>query len=119
MRRLCTIWVIIMMLMSLSGCAEKVQKDPEDVWEEKVISVYESKKRGGVACPRLYTLADNTLLCSFDANDDNGGYSVIKVVRSTDDGLTWSRDTVVSDTPDRICANGTMYQLENGDILLA
>ena len=111
--------VIIMLTALASGCSKEKKQDPDNVWEEKPITVYESKSKGGVACPRLYTLRDNTLLCSFDANDDNGGYSLIKVVRSTDGGETWSRDTVVSSTPDRICANGTMYQMESGEILLA
>ena len=110
----------VMLLMAvLTGCKGELPKDPADLWEEKNILVYGSKGRGGVACPRLYTLQDGSLMCSFDANDDKGGYSVIKVVRSTDQGMTWSRDVVVSNTPDRICANGTIYQMKNGDILVA
>ena len=69
----------------------------------------------------MITLKDNTILCAFDANDDNGGNSVIKVVRSTDDGLTWSSSDakVVSSTADRNCANPTLFQMDNGDILIA
>ena len=120
MKKWIAVWsVIIIMATITGGCAPEQKQDPDNVWEDEIITVYQSKAKGGVACPRLYTLQDNTLLCSFDANDDAGGYSVIKVVRSTDDGKTWSTDTVVSSTPDRICANGTIFQLDSGEILVA
>lgn len=62
--------------------------------------------------PRLYVLNDGTWLCGYDTGK-------IYVMRSTDEGQTWSTPIVASVHNDYACANVAFYQFENDDILCA
>ncbi len=87
-------------------------------WSEEDILVYKPKD-GGVWYPRLYRLKNGTILCGFDTNED-GGRAVIKIVSSTDGGLTWSENAIQgTNLPEYDCANANFIELENGDIWLA
>lgn len=83
-------------------------------WEEAAIPVF---TRGG-AYPRMYQLQDGTLLCGFDAGL-GAPNARIAIVRSTDQGRTWSEPVIGAEKAGYDCANANFIQLENGDILLA
>ena len=91
----------------------------------KAQQAYASKSQGGTACPRMLTLKNGTILCAFDANDTQGGNSVIKVIQSKDGGNSWQgtnkvKENAVMQRSDRlIYANPSMLQLANGDVLIA
>lgn len=75
------------------------------------IEVYKPKA-GGVWYPRMYTLKDGTMLCGFDTNED-GGRCVIKLVRSSDGGLTWSSDAVTASLDSEYdCANAAFIEVD-------
>ena len=86
---------------------------------------YASKAQGGTACPRMLTLKNGTILCAFDANDTQGGNSVIKVIQSKDGGDNWQgtnkvkKNAVMQRSDRMIYANPSMLQLSNGDVLVA
>ncbi len=84
------------------------------LWAEKPGSIF----LGGGAYPRMYQLADGTLLCGFDAAL-GGKNARIAVSRSTDGGKTWSYPKVGAEMKGYDCANANFIQLDNGDILLA
>lgn len=83
-------------------------------WEETTIPLF---TRGG-AYPRMYQLQDGTLLCGFDAGL-GAPNARIAIVRSTDQGRTWSEPVIGAEKAGYDCANANFIQLENGDILLA
>ncbi len=92
---------------------------------QKAQQAYASRAYGGVACPRMLTLANGTILCAFDANDTQGGNSVIKVIQSPDGGKTWTgtsktnENAVMKRSDTRSYANPSLLQLDNGDVLVA
>lgn len=87
-------------------------------WMEKPIEVY-IPKNGGVWYPRVIKLRNGDMLCGFDTNED-GGRSVIKIVRSIDGGNTWTHEAIKgTDLSQYDCANANFYELDNGDIWLA
>lgn len=83
-------------------------------WEETSIPVF---SKGG-AYPRMYQLQDGTMLCGFDASL-GAPNARIAIVRSTDQGRTWSEPIIGAEKAGYDCANANFIQLENGDILLA
>ena len=83
-------------------------------WEDASIPVF---TKGG-AYPRMYQLKDGTLLCGFDAGL-GAPNARIAIVRSTDQGRTWSEPIIGAEKAGYDCANANFIQLENGDILLA
>ena len=86
---------------------------------------YASRRYGGVACPRMLTLQNGTILCAFDANDTQGGNGIIKVIQSTDGGNSWqgtnkaTENAVMQRNDQMIYANPSLFQLDNGDVLVA
>ena len=86
---------------------------------------YIAQPYGGVACPRMLTLQNGTILCAFDANDTQGGNSVIKVIQSTNGGNSWqgtnqaTENAVMQRNDQMIYANPSLFQLDNGDVLVA
>ncbi len=108
--------VIAMCLIAalLTGCTAASAAESPLVWEEKPRSIF----LGGGAYPRMYELADGTLLCGFDAAL-GGRNARIAISRSTDGGKSWSYPKVGAEKAGYDCANANFIQLENGDILLA
>ncbi len=86
-------------------------------FEEDVIYVTENE--GGYA--RMCTLADGTILCTYDCRRANEPCSVIRAVTSSDMGKTWSEAVKVTEGVDEDlwCANPMPYQLEDGTILVS
>ena len=102
----------------LNACSNEIKKEEEIVIVNNEQTIY-TPSSGGVWYPRLYTLDNNDILCGFDTNED-GGNSVIKIVRSTDGGMTWSKRAITGSLdPEFDCANASFLQLEDGSILLA
>lgn len=73
---------------------------------------------GGAWYPRLYELSTGDLLCGFDTNED-GGDTVIKVIRSGDGGITWSQPVKAGSFPGHNCANASFLEQPDGSLLLA
>ncbi len=108
---------------STPATTDEISSAPETEAEKKLISVSFSEiepirvtQKG--TYPRLYKLADGTLLCGID------GYCF----RSEDEGLTWSlgvdyrRNYAVRNSSgifELSCANTAFYQLEDGTLLVA
>ena len=86
-------------------------------WEENPIIAYQPKK-GGVWYPRLFVTRAGVMLCAFDTNED-GGHSKIKLVSSTDGGLTWENKVTVSEFAGLDCANAAFAQLPDGTLFVA
>lgn len=86
-------------------------------WEENPIIAYQPQK-GGVWYPRLFVTRAGVMLCAFDTNED-GGHSKIKLVSSTDGGLTWKDIVTVSEFADLDCANAAFAQLPDDTLFLA
>ena len=87
-------------------------------WDENSITIC-SYDTGGVYYPRLYALDNGTLLCGYTKTTP-GLHSEIQVLKSSDNGLTWSdKPVVASFYPQLACDNVNFLQLKNGDILLA
>ncbi len=111
MRRVIVMFLLGMLLSSLflPALAESSLS-----WEETSRGVF----LGGGAYPRMYQLADGTLLCGFDAPMGRNN-ACIAVARSEDGGKSWSYPEVAAEKAGYDCANANFIQLENGDILLA
>ncbi len=86
-------------------------------WEENAIAAY-LPIRGGVWYPRLFVTRAGVMLCAFDTNED-GGHTNIKLISSTDGGLTWGNKVTVSEFDDLDCANAAFAQLPDGELLMA
>ena len=70
---------------------------------------------GAGAYPRLYELADGTVLLGFDRGRSNNTTAVM--VTSSTDMVHWTDPVIVAAYDDLYAANLTFIQLENGDIL--
>ncbi|MBE6607128.1 MAG: exo-alpha-sialidase [Ruminococcaceae bacterium] len=78
-------------------------------WNDGIQTVVNNDK----GYPRLLKLSDGRLACAFDG---------MFVKFSSDDGLTWSDAVAASNFAEYeglVCANAALWQLENGEILLA
>jgi len=70
---------------------------------------------GGGAYPRLYELADGTVLLGFDMG--RAGSTTAVMVTTSKDMVNWTTPVLVAGYNDLYAANVTFIQLENGDIL--
>jgi len=87
----------------------------EDVTEFLWADANEINIQTSSLSPRVYTLKNGTVLAAYETS------SGIKCARSLDGGLTFvtSNEALASFYPKLACANPNIFQLENGDILLA
>ena len=87
------------------------------IWEDGNTVVYSGSS--GVYYPRLCALSDGSLLCGFTCRDGAQRF-YIRVMRSTDDGVTWNTCTESGSCYMQYdCDNANFLQLDNGDILLS
>ena len=91
--------------------------DKELFWEDDIVEVFKASS-GGASYPRVLQLDNGDLLCTVDTNED-GGFSAVKVMRSTDKGRTWEKAVTATYLPEYKCANGQLLQLRNGEIWLS
>ncbi len=84
-------------------------------WEDEIICVYEPENNSSyVSYPRMLSLSDSTLICAYDTD------SKICCVKSEDGGLNWEKEqTLIAEVHGLSCANASLIQLQNGQILCA
>jgi len=106
--------ILLILLLLLLMIPTAAFAKTEWTWREDIVPIHP----GSGAYPRMIELADGTLLCGFDAAI-NSNKSNIWIVRSTDQGETWSEPILAGFRNGFNCANANLIQLDNGDILLA
>ena len=115
-----TIVLVAFGFLLLAGCTRVKNPTGPDAgsitWSEP--DVVFTPESGGVWYPRLVELADGTLLCAYDTNE-NSPHTRIRLSLSHDGGRTWQRGAVVAANADCDCANPHLVQLEDGTVLCA
>lgn len=107
------VFVSIILLINVRANGERKPL----VWDSNIEEVY-APENGGVWYPRMIELDNGDWLLSFDTNEDGEDVKA-KLVRSSDQGQTWSGPITVIEEQGHDIANAQMLQLDNGDLWMA
>ena len=73
-------------------------------------------KSGGAYYPRPLRLDDGSILVAFDTDEGSYGVTKVKVLRSDDEGGTWSAPVLVMEQTNVTCATPQLFQAKDGTV---